>query len=166
VVLGNIGQHDEAIEVRRNILKTVPNHPMALSGLRASYYEKGMYEEAFEADKTRLTASGDPEAVEALEHGYAEGGYQRAMSRVAERMVAKTRTAYVKPTDIAGLYRDAGRSQEALDWLERAFEERDPDMPYIGVFWKGFRDEPRYQSLLRRMNFPEDVLTGYLNEAQ
>ena len=39
-------------------------------------------------------------------------------------------------------------------------------MPYIGVDAKfdGLRNEPRFQDLLRRMNFPEEILAGYLNE--
>jgi hypothetical protein len=59
----------------------------------------------------------------------------------------------------------AENNQKALDWLERGFEERDPNMPYIGGRgYKGMRDEPRYQDLLRRMNFPEDAIARILEE--
>jgi hypothetical protein len=46
---------------------------------------------------------------------------------------------------------------EALEWLERAFETRDPNMPYITLpVFDPLRSDPRFQDLLRRMNLPED----------
>jgi hypothetical protein len=46
---------------------------------------------------------------------------------------------------------------EALEWLERAFETRDPNMPYIALpVFDPLRSDPRFQDLLRRMNLPED----------
>jgi hypothetical protein len=61
----------------------------------------------------------------------------------------------------------AGENQKALEWLERAYEERDPIMAYVGLgdaYLKGgLRDEPRFQELLRKMNFPADVIAGYLD---
>ena len=163
------GRYDEAIEVRLDILKTVPNHPMALFGLANAYYLKGMYEEAFAGVKTAFARlQDDPEAVEALERGYAEGGFRMAMSGLAEPMAAHARigSGRVNCTDAAWAYALTGENDRALEWLERGFEERDPGMPYIGVWriWDALHDEPRYQALLRRMNFPEDVIAGYLEE--
>ena len=51
VVLTSMGRLDEAIEVHRNVLRTVPNHPVALSELEVLLYAKGMYEEALEYGK-------------------------------------------------------------------------------------------------------------------
>jgi hypothetical protein len=69
---------------------------------------------------------------------------------------------------LAILYVHAGHAEQALEWLDRAFEARDPFMPYIGVVpgLDDLHDEPHYQNLLRRMNFPEDVIAKYLNEGQ
>jgi hypothetical protein len=55
------------------------------------------------------------------------------------------------------VYRGLGETNLALDWLERAYEERDPWMPWIKVDPTSdpIRSHPRYQDLLRRMNFPE-----------
>ena len=53
-------------------------------------------------------------------------------------------------------------------WLERAFEERDPNLPNIG--WGEIadllREDPRFEDLLRRMNFPEDVIAKCLSGNQ
>jgi serine/threonine protein kinase/Tfp pilus assembly protein PilF len=151
-------RYDEVIELLRNTLKTSPNDPVSLSTLRSAYHQKQMYEEALEIWKTSYAAKGDNEAVEALTLGYTEGGYSGALSRVAETFIRRSRTTseYVTPWQIGTLYTRAGKVDEALEWLEKACDERDSNMPYIRVdpIFDILRDEPRFKILLRRMNFP------------
>jgi hypothetical protein len=42
-------------------------------------------------------------------------------------------------------------------WLEQAFAERDPNMPFIGVnpIFDPLRAEPRFQALLKAMGLPQ-----------
>ncbi len=154
-------RYDDAIEQFRSELRTVPDHPTALSMLVQAFYAKGLYEETFEAAKANHAASGNTEGVNALERGYAEAGFRRAMIR-ADWWAAHS------PGAGAFNYITAGMNQQALDCLESGFENRDPNTPYIGVmpYHDSLRNEPRFQDLLRRMNFPEDVLAGYLNETR
>jgi hypothetical protein len=161
-------QNDDAIEQSRIALKTVPRHPVALMTLLMAFYAKGMFEEAFNTAKSLVTAYGSLDIVEAKESGLAEAGLQEAMSRWAEEWAARSGTEYVQPSWIAGNYAMAGQNQGALDWLERGFEVGDPNMPYFGLnpFFDGLHDEPRFRDLLRRMNFPAEVLAKYLNETQ
>ncbi len=41
--------------------------------------------------------------------------------------------------------------------LERAYKEHDQQMVYIKAYtgWDALRSEPRFQALVRRMNFPQ-----------
>lgn len=50
----------------------------------------------------------------------------------------------------------SGKNDEALEWLEKAYEERDGNMPYINgdPILDGLRDELRFQNLLQGMNLP------------
>jgi tetratricopeptide (TPR) repeat protein len=116
-----------------------------------------MYEEAVAEAKKYFAVLGHNEVAEALARGYAEAGYPGAMSLAAEKLAARSKLTYVLPTRIAALYAHAGRKDRALDWLETAYEERDPNMVYLSVYptWDSLRSDPRFQSLLRRMNFPE-----------
>jgi len=149
-------RYDEAIALLNNTLKTTPNAPLALSALRSAYHQKRMYEEALEIWKASYAASGDHEAIDALAQGYAKAGYSGALSRVAEMLVARSRTRHVTPWQIGTLYTRAGKTDEALTWLEKAYDARDQNMPYISVdpIFDGLRDHPRFQELMRRMNFP------------
>ncbi len=81
------------------------------------------------------------------------------MHRAAETLAARSRTTYVGPRSVATWYARAGENDRALEWLERAYEARDPNLVYIGVqpLFDSVRDDPRFQDLLRRMNLPGRV---------
>jgi len=146
-------RYDDAIALLRDTLKTSPNDLVALSTLRSAYHMKHMYNEALEIWKASYEARGDQEAEDALDRGFAEAGYQGALRRVAETLVARSRTTYVTPWQIGTLYTRAGMNQEALEWLEKAYEAHDPNSPYLSVdpIFDDLRNEPRFQDILRRM---------------
>jgi TolB-like protein/Tfp pilus assembly protein PilF/predicted Ser/Thr protein kinase len=67
------------------------------------------------------------------------------------------RSQYVDPTPTATVLTYLGRTDEALDHLERAFEERSPAMVYMKLVPRldpSLADDPRTRSLIRRMGFP------------
>jgi len=146
-------RYDDAVALLRKILDTTPNDAIALSTLRSAYHMKHMYKEALEIWKASYAAKGDRQAEDALASGFAEGGYQGALQRVAETLVTRSRTTYVTPWQIATLYTRAGKNSEALDWLEKAYQAHDQNMPYISVdpIFDDLRKEPRFQDILRRM---------------
>ena len=94
--------------------------------------------------------------VDALERGYAEGGYPRAMSRAAEKLAAKSERVHIPAIRVARLYAHAGEKDQALQWLEKAYEHRESNLQHLSVAWDwiGLKDDPRYQDLLRRMGLP------------
>ena len=146
---------DEAIKHLQETLRTAPTDQMTLSALKSAYHLKGMYEEAIEIWKTWFDVKGDTEAEDALSRGYEENGYSGALSRVAELMIERSRTTYVTPWQIATLFTRAGMDDQALEWLEKAYEAHDANMPYISIdpIFDGLRNDPRFQDLMRRMNF-------------
>ena len=72
-------QYDDAIAQGRKTLAIQPDSPDALGLLSDAYHRKGMYEEALAATKKTYVVLGRPEVVEALDRGYAQGGYPAAM---------------------------------------------------------------------------------------
>jgi TolB-like protein/Tfp pilus assembly protein PilF len=149
-------RYDEAIAQFQDLLRRAPNYLAALGGLVEVYHAKGMYEEEVAAQRSAYTVTGFTEEEEALASFYAEGDYQGAMRRFADTLVALRSVRPVSPWQIAGSYLSAGEKNQALDWLERSFEERNPMMPYLSVypFVDPLRGDPRFQDLLRRMKLP------------
>ena len=149
-------RNDEALEQFRSALRTEPGSLRALHGIASSLHSLGRYEEEVAAERAYWTARGDSEIDEALALGHAEGGYPGAMRRSADTLASRSRGRNTNHLDVATFYLYAGAEDEALDWLERSYEARDANLPYIssGQNFDAVRDEPRFQDLLRRMNLP------------
>lgn len=145
---------DEAIAQYRRSLATDPEFIDALSGLRNCFHYKEMYAEALDTTRKLFKAKGDNDLLEALNRGNAEGGYKEAMRQAAEALAARSNRAY--SLNIATLYTYAGKKDLALDWLEIAYQEGMQDLVYLNVYpkWDPLRDDPRFQELIKRMNFP------------
>jgi len=60
---------------------------------------------------------------------------------------------YVSPVELATLYIGLGDNQRALDWVERAYDERRGWMAYLNVhpIVDPLRGDPRFQSLVKKM---------------
>ena len=156
VVLMSVRRYDEAIEQFRTALRTAPGNPVALIQLSTTFHLAGMYEDALESHKSYLNTVGDSEGMEALVRGFEESDYAGAMRSLAETMAARSLRTGTNPVDVAVLYVRAGENEPALDWLERAFVERDPNLAAINARpdLDPLRDDPRFQDLVRRMNLP------------
>ena len=150
-------RYDEAIAQAQKAFLTAPNHIVARAALLWGYHGKAMYEETLAAMKAYYATMGLKEVEDALTRGYAEGGYQGAMSLAAEALAATVEKGHAFiPFETAFAYIFAGNNDRALEWLERGFESHDPNMPYLGLpVFDTLRDDPRFKDLLRRMNLPE-----------
>src|SRR5712691_3420846 len=80
---------------------------------------------------------------------------QTAQARELLRQLDElSRQRYVSPYHMAYVYTGLGEHDRAMDWLERAYEERAGGVFGIkGSFlFTSLRSHPRFQALLRKMN--------------
>ncbi len=147
-------RYDEALAAARTALAMQPDAPVALTNLEEALFALGMRNEQLALQRERV--ANDPVRVAAFEQGLAEAGYEGVQRRLADFMAARyEQSGRVMAVDIAIKYICAGDKARAIDWLEKAYEDRDPNLPYLGKpVWDSVRDNPRYQALVRRMNFP------------
>jgi len=159
VVLFYNRRFDEALTVARTALDMVPNLGVARNVIQWSFIVKGMRDEQLADQRWRRIAN-DPERVTVFERGLEEGGYEGAQRAIADLLAARYGKAgkwVFGGKGIALRYLDAGDYAQAIDWLEKAYEEHDPNLPYIGIpTWDPLRSYPRFQDLLRRMGLPMD----------
>ncbi len=148
--------YDEAILQLRKTLSREPNYAAAHLGLWGAFCQKQMYEEALAEAQKFHALVGYSEVAEALSQGYGQSDYKGAMRRAAEALATRSQQTHVPSIRIARLYAHSGEKERALDWLDKAYEERDPPLSRLSVVWDwdSLRDDQRFQNLLRRMNFP------------
>ncbi|HSG07297.1 MAG TPA: protein kinase [Longimicrobiales bacterium] len=149
-------RYGEAEAVLQRVRERDPEAPYVLSTLRTTYHLMGRHEEAMEMWEASYRAAGDDEAVAALKNGYGRGGYAEALRAVAELFETRSQARYVTPWQIATLYTRAGETEQALDYLEKAYADHDQNMPYIAVdpIFDFIRDEPRFQALVDSLGLP------------
>ncbi len=148
-------RHDEAIEQCREGLELDSSFGLAHRNLGLGYFGKGMYEEAiaeFEG-ADRLIGRGNRLCLARV---YAMAGRRDAAVKMLNRFSEQCTRGEISPIGLSSLYVALGKKQRALDWLQKAYEQRDPYMVFIRVDWAfdPLRSAPRFQALLRRMNFP------------
>jgi len=156
-VLCSARRYDECQIQVNEIQRLQPGHPAALDWAGVVAVMKRQYAEAIAKFAAAYEAAGRSDVAEALKKGYAESGHAEAFRRAADVELAKHGNEPGIAMDAAFNYSLAGDLARALDLLERAYMERDPQMPYIGCnpFFDPLRAEPRFQALLRQMNLPQ-----------
>lgn len=149
------GQYDQAIATLREALDLSRDNPVALSRLGWSYVQKGMFEEAIRNMERAVTILPQlPELSWMLGHAYAVAGRASEARKVLDDLHRLAEERYVLPYGFALIHVGLGEYDEALQWLEKAYEERNSWMPFIGGEPRldPLRPDPRFQDLLRRMN--------------
>lgn len=147
-------QYEEAIAVSREALNLDNTAVVALAGLAYALHLSGKYDEALSAFKSVYSIL-YKNNTHSFDQGYAKSGYFSALFSEADILASEYDTLYVTPTDIAVLYTFGGNKELALNWIEKGFEVRDPNLPYLLLpIYDSLRNEPRFQEIARKMNLP------------
>jgi serine/threonine protein kinase/tetratricopeptide (TPR) repeat protein len=147
-------QYDRAIEEDKKAVEMDPNNSFARIGLTRNYIQIRKYEEAIataskpEPDDSYLLAS--------LGEAYARSGKTAEAQKVIDKLNELTKQRYVPPYAVAWIYVGLGQKQQALDWLEKSYANREDTMIWLNSdpSLDDLRSEPRFQNLVRRVGLP------------
>ncbi len=151
-------RYDEAIERERVVLDIDPNNARALIFLAEAHVQKGAFESAIKEMERVVAISQDKGALGLVGYVYAVAGRKEQARKVLAQMENLSENMYVSPFEYAIVYAGLGENGEALRWLEKGVEERDHDMAYLkrwSMFYR-LHSDPRFQDLVRRMDFPSN----------
>lgn len=154
MVLNYTRNFQRAKTVLLHILEENQTHPVALSTLRSVYFNLGEFDKSYDIFKKSYLEKGEVKAATVLQEGYDMGGYQVALSKVAELKIESTDGNYSTPWQIATLYTRAGNRVKAIEYLKKAYAIRDPNMPYLGIdpIFDILHEDPNYLQILKQMN--------------
>jgi eukaryotic-like serine/threonine-protein kinase len=185
-LLKTLGEWDEALRCYRAILVRDPLSTFGHFNLGATLYLSGRYAEA-ETELTRLRSfapefswasvylaktllaegKADAAAVE-LRRGNGDA-FQRSMLPIVLQAVGrnqeadevlnevKARFADNEAYAIAMVYANRNDHDQAIQWLERAYRQKDVGLiEIVGErLFDNLKDDPRFRAFLKKMNFPE-----------
>jgi TolB-like protein/tetratricopeptide (TPR) repeat protein len=150
----NMKDYDGAIEQGRRTIEQYPTYPLAYIWLGSAYRQKKMYREALDSFSQGRRLLGDQPVMIAL-YGHAlavAGDAAGARNALADlQHIAQSR--YVSSLYSAAIYIGLGEKSTALDWLDRAYQERNDRLVYLGVdpIADPLRSEPRFTELLHKI---------------
>jgi TolB-like protein/DNA-binding winged helix-turn-helix (wHTH) protein/Flp pilus assembly protein TadD len=147
--------YDESIRQSRKTIEMDPNFALAHNQLGQAYFQKQMYEPAIaELEKSVHLSGGSPTCIANLARAYAASGRRSEAEKLLSDLKRRSSPNASLASQIAVIYVSLGDRDQAMNWLEKGYEERfNP-----GVLWRpGFdplRSDPRFQNLVHRVGLP------------
>jgi len=115
---------DQTVEECRRTIELAPTvgTPHAILGLVLS--SEGRSSDAIVEAQNGAKLSGSPSHLAVLGYIYARAGNRTEAKKVMERLAEQSKQRYVCSFDVAGIYVGLGEPERALQWLEKAHNER------------------------------------------
>jgi TolB-like protein/Tfp pilus assembly protein PilF len=152
------GQTGEAVAQFRKAIEFDANAVSAHLGLGVASSLGGDHETAIAELTTALRLSENSPVVRGhLGAAYARRRQPDQARRVLGELDALTAQQYVPASAFAVVHAALGNRREALDWLDKAYEEHDFAMAQLAVapWFAPLRDDPRFLGLLVKLNLPQ-----------
>jgi tetratricopeptide (TPR) repeat protein len=148
-----VGENELAIEQLEQTLELSPTFIVANLFLGQVFEQEMRFEEAIEQFEQAVEPSGrSPVYLAALAHAYAISGRQTDAEKLLQELLSSEK--FVPSYEIAVIFAGLGRHDEALTWLERAFEERDSSWLVdvaLDPRLQPLHSTSRFQNLIRRL---------------
>ena len=151
----SIGELDQSIETAMKAERKAPKFVTAYKWLGLSHAFKGNYEAAFETyERGDKFYQGQYDLDKAVTFALM-GNKKEAISILNAEILQKDRKI-VASSDIANAYYHLGDYDNALNYLEMAIEEKDPQLSflYFSSEWEKLFDNKKFNAIRKRLNLP------------
>jgi TolB-like protein/Tfp pilus assembly protein PilF/DNA-binding XRE family transcriptional regulator len=146
-------QYEEAVDQCWKTNELHPNSFWPPYFFALAYQQQGKIAEAEAEFQKAIQVSGNVTFTTAgLGHLYASTGKFAEAQAIFRELCSRSQTTYVPAYDLALVCVGLGWTDQAFDWLSKAFEERSGWLAYLNV-------EPRLDTLRRDSRF-DDLLRG------
>ena len=147
-------RYEEATTQIRETLELDPNNAFAHSILGWCLIGKGNKAEARTEFQKATSLDDLPWYVSSLGYACAAEGDRAKAEQILQDLEELSKQRYVSPANRAAVYLGLGEKGKALDWLEKAYEDRDPIFWWIDgdQLYDSVRNEPRFKALIQKID--------------
>ena len=157
-VLYSAQRYDAAIEQLRKTIEMDPRFYYAHWNLGVALEVKGLVEQAIAEYEKAIALDDDPLSPGLLAHLYAKiGGKDKAL-QIQERLREVSKQRYVTPYIFAMIHLGLGEKDQAIDFLEKTYDDRDGyNLAFIKVdpFFDPLRGDPRFDAFVAKIFAPK-----------
>lgn len=153
-LLGLAHSNDDSIRQSLKTIEMDPNFALAHNQLAQAYLQKHMYAEAVAELQKAVKLSGDsPTCLANLARAYVASGKRSEGVKLLNDL-KKQSSGYSNASEIAMIYASMGDNDQAMNWLEKGFEERFNPGVLLRPGFDPLRSDTRFQNLLRSIGLP------------
>ena len=147
------GLYQEGIAQTRKALDLDPNSYYAHYNLGQLLEVSGDLPGAIAEYKKSVALDNDPYPLALLGHAQAIAGDREGALQILRQLQEAAQTRYVAAYSVGLVYLGLDDKNQALDWFEKSFTERQPDMNTIRFdpFLKPLRADPRFEQLAQKI---------------
>ena len=152
------GRHDQLVEGCLQAAEVDSTHYLVATCRGHARLLEGRLPEAIaEFEVAAERSGGSSLSVMDLGAAYALAGRKEdAAGAIADLNERADRQGYSVSGKVARILTVLGETEQAFEWLERAYVERDPMVLFLPTpYFDGLRADPRFEDLVRRVNLPE-----------
>ena len=145
------GKVEKAVEECTRLLSVEPDFMPIISLLNWMYSAHGMHDEAIQAHTQLISYYGAPkEVIDDMKETYKKSGFKAAMRRARE-ISPFERRSHISMARSCAFSED---TDEAISWLYKSFEDREPGMIFIKVdpSFIYLHSDPRFINLIKKMH--------------
>ena len=147
-------RYDPAILQYQKTLELFPDHTVAHDSMGWAYIYKGMYSQGLdEINKSIANYGEDPALSPELAYIFATNGQKGKAEKILQRLVNISKSEPIPSHHFVLVYAGLGRKEEALVWLEQAYQQHSPMMHWLKVDprFDAIRPDARFQDLMQRV---------------
>jgi serine/threonine-protein kinase len=149
-------EYDEAVQVLDEVLGRHPDYAFGHFFRAGAYNGAGRYADALVEFERAIEIAGRlPIILAPMAATYAKSGRTSKANELLEELLRLRATGetYVSGERLAVVYAGLGQHDKAIEWLNRAYGERDPGLLYVKTYyvWDPLRRDPRFQELMRKV---------------
>jgi tetratricopeptide (TPR) repeat protein len=147
--------YDLSIMQSRKTLELDPNFGLAHNHLGQAFLQTKKYDEAIAELKTAVNLSGrSPTCIANLARAYVASGDRSDAVRLLTELKNSSNGNYSHASEIATVYAALGNADQAMNWIEKGYEERFNPGVLLRPGFDPLRSDPRFKDLVRRTGFP------------
>jgi TolB-like protein/DNA-binding winged helix-turn-helix (wHTH) protein/Flp pilus assembly protein TadD len=145
-------RYDESIEQSRKTMEMDSRFAVAHYQLGQAFVQKHMFNEGIAELQKAIGFSGGNKAFRSnLAYAYARSGRRKEAEEILNDLKNRSNNGFSNASEIALVYVGLDETDQAMTWLQKAYEERFNPSVLLRPCFDSLRSDPRFQDLWRRI---------------
>jgi TolB-like protein/DNA-binding winged helix-turn-helix (wHTH) protein/Flp pilus assembly protein TadD len=147
--------YDESIRQSLKTIELDPNFALAHNQLAQAYIQEHKYDEAIAELRKAVQLSGSsPTFMANLARAYTLSGKRSEAVQLLDDLKERSDAGNSSAPEIAMIYASLGDTDQAMNWLEKAYDDRFNPGVLLRPGFDPLRSDSRFQDLAHRMGLP------------